>query len=318
MDAAVGRFLEALAARGRSKRTITTYRDDLGKLVRYLAEHEDAGEAPDVTREALTRFQGWLYGGYVGRGGKSLCLGTQRHILAAMRSLFAHLAQERLVAHDPASSIELPRVRRALPRGILSEEEVERLLEAPDVSTPTGIRDRAILEVFYGAGIRRSELFSLKVYDVDVERAEIRVDAAKKGESRVIPVPEISAAWVRRYLEEVRPLFVGDQSGDHLFLSRQRRPFRSNWIVELVRRYARKAGIAKDPRCHGLRHTYGTHLLRRGMGIRHIQRLLGHRYLSSTQFYTQLDATDVKEAFHKAHPRSRSAQQRGETAEGSS
>ena len=106
-------------------------------------------------------------------------------------------------------------------------------------------------------------------------------------------------------MEDVRPLFVGKESGDHLFLSRQKKPFRSGWIVRLIRRYSKTAGIAKDPRCHGLRHTYGTHLLRAGMGIRQIQKLLGHRYLSSTQFYTQLDPSDLEEAFHKAHPRSR-------------
>lgn len=308
MEAAIDLYLASLEARNYSTRTVPCYRSDLRRLLEFL-DIEGVASPGDVTREILVRFQAWLHSEYRSLRGRPITTGSQLNVLATMRAFYAHLASEKLIAADPASTVELPKVRRRLPREIPTEGEVERLLEAPDVTRSMELRDRAMLEMFYGAGIRRSELYQLSIHDVDLERAEVRVEAKKGGVSRVIPIPPIVCHWVRRYTTEVRPRLVGPWSRDILFLTRLKKPFRSGWFVKLVKRYGARAQIAKDPKCHGLRHAYGTHLLQRGMGIRHIQKLLGHRSIASTQVYTQLSPTDLSEAFHRAHPRSNESQE---------
>ncbi len=302
---AVDLYLGWLASRNFAATTLGSYAQDLKRLRHYLEEVQQLDHACDVLREHLTSFQGWLHSEYRTAKDKPLAVGTQAHILAATKSFFRHLAAERMIGADPAASIVLPKRPQKLPSGLLSEEEIENLLDAPDVSRRLELRDRAILELFYGSGLRRSELLGLSVYDIDYDRDEVRVERGKGGKGRVVPIPPVVTHWIRRYVEEVRPKLAGPQSGDALFLGQRSRPLRSGWIVLLVRRYAKRAGIEKDPKCHGLRHTYGTHLLRRGMGIRQIQKLLGHRSITSTQIYTHLDPTDLVEDFHRAHPRSR-------------
>lgn len=305
MGEAVEVFLDWMAAQRYSDRTIANYRCDLGPLVRYLTESEGIDRLDEVSRDAVLRFQNWLFSEYRTGKGKAICPGTQAHKIASVKSFFKYAARHRMIPTDPGATLRMPKVCRSLPRDILDEEEIERLLEAPDVTKPLEFRDRVMMEVFYGSGVRKSELLALSVFDLDLDRAEIRVDRLKRGEGRVIPIPPVVADWVGRYLDEVRPALVKPDSGDALFLTVRGKPFRpSNWIVERIRHYAKRAGIKKDPKCHGLRHTYSTHLLRRGMGIRQIQKLLGHKSINSTQIYTRVEPSDMKEAFHKAHPRS--------------
>ena len=210
------------------------------------------------------------------------------------------MAREHYILHNPASELELPRTGYRLPRAVLTAEEAELILAQPNLTEPIGLRDRAILETFYSTGMRRSELAHLKLCDVDTERATTTIRQGKGKKDRHIPLGDRAALWVRKYLADARPRFrPADQT---VFLSNAGEPLAVDYLTELVREYVNQANIGKRGACHMFRHTMATLMLEGGADTRHIQVMLGHADLKTTQLYTHLAIRQLQEIHRACHP----------------
>lgn len=295
----VDAFCEDMAARGYSPRTIGNRRAMLGFLAAWLGERGITRPA-EVTRPVLESYQRHLFH-YRKKNGDPLSFRSQSQRLLAVRAFFKWAARQRHVLHNPASEIELPRAER-LPRPALTAAEAELVLAQPDTADPLGVRDRAILEVFYSTGIRRSELAGLAVTDIDHERATLLVRQGKGKKDRMIPVGERALAWTGRYLAEVRPkLALGDDDGS-LFLTAEGEPFSLDRLTQLASRHVKASGVPKAGACHLFRHTMATLMLEGGADIRYIQAMLGHARLDTTQIYAQVSVRALQAIHAATHP----------------
>ena len=219
----------------------------------------------------------------------------------AVRGLYRFAIREGRLEVDPMENLKAPRAFKALPR-FLSPAQVEALLAAPDVNTPLGIRDRAILEVFYATGLRVSELTALRATDVDMRMG--LVTAFGKGrKERLVPLGEEAQRWVRRYLEEVRTRLARRREDPVLFLSNRGRKISRMGLWGLVRRHAVAAGVQSILTPHVLRHSFATHLLERGADLRALQAMLGHADISTTQIYTHVTRERLRKVYDQFHPR---------------
>jgi len=289
--ALLDRFLEMVVFEaGLSERTLAAYAADLR---RYLAHLDALGlEAPgDIVREDIVDHLGALHA--AGMAPRSCA----RH-LSAIRHFHRHLAAEGVMPHDPAEGLESPRLLRALPH-YLSGEEVERLLDAPDTTTGEGIRDAAILELFYACGLRISELCRLPARHLSIEEGAVRV-RGKGGKDRLVPLGRRAMARVRAWLALREQGHVRD---DALFLGPRGRVMSRTSVWKVVKRYARAANIQQNVTPHMLRHSFATHLLDHGADLRAVQEMLGHADISTTQIYTHVSVERQAEAHKKYHPR---------------
>jgi integrase/recombinase XerD len=239
------------------------------------------------------------------KDGTPYSIPEQHHRIAVVKKLFRFLCRRGYVLSDPSGPVEYPRPEKRLPRGVLARDEARRLVEAPDLSTPLGLRDRAILEVFYGTGIRAGELAKLKTTDVDIEDRILRVLLGKGRKDRNVPLTRAAAEAVERYLVDGRPRIRGAVHSRWLFLALRGGRMYDSLLNNVVQDAAKKAGIEKHVTCHTLRHSCATHLLKGGADIRYIQALLGHACLGSTERYTQVEISDLSKVVRRAHPRGR-------------
>jgi integrase/recombinase XerD len=248
----------------------------------------------------LVAYQSALYAARK-EDGKPYAMGSQANRLKGVKSFFRFLFKRGYLLSDPSASLESPRPDERLPRVILSEDEVERILEAPKGTA--GLRDRALLETLYATGIRATELSHLAVEDVDTEERLLRVVRGKGRKDRNVPLTKKAAFALERYLLEGRGRLARGQRT--LFLTTQGHPLNRARVAEIVRRWAREAKVKKHVTCHTFRHTLATHLLRGRADIRHIQQLLGHGSLQTTERYTRVEISDLKAVIARAHPRGR-------------
>jgi integrase/recombinase XerD len=293
-------YLEYLAVRGYSPTTLAT----VGNVLKlFVAWCSDRGiERPiEVTRPVIERYQRYLYH-HRRPNGKALGFRTQHQRLVHLKGFFAWLVREHVLLYSPAAELELPRYARHLPTESLTVEEVERLLQVPDLASPLGVRDRALLETLYSTGMRRMEVIGLDLYDLDQERGWVVIRSGKGRKDRVVPIGDRALAWVRKYLEEGRPELVVDAAETALFLSVEGRRFASGGLSHHVRRMLVQAGITKRGSCHVLRHTMATLMLENGADIRYIQEMLGHAKLDTTQIYTQVTIHQLKKVHEATHP----------------
>jgi len=227
---------------------------------------------------------------------------TSARELSTFRAFFGWLVREQLMGEDPTSAIPLPKLGKYLPE-TLSEGEIERLLAAPDVDSPRGLRDRAMLELMYATGVRVSELIGLKLTNLNMRQGVVRIDSGKGGKDRLVPIGEFAMDWSVRYLERARALLLGDHASDVLFPGRHGAPMTRQTFWYAIKRYALAAGITRSISPHGLRHAFATHLLNHGADLRSVQMMLGHSDLSTTQIYTRVAATRLKTLHETHHPR---------------
>ena len=229
---------------------------------------------------------------------------TRARKVASLKSLFSFLDDEGAVEADPTENVSTPRVGRSLPE-TLAVEDVTRLLEeASGKDSPEARRDLSMLELLYASGMRVSELVSLDTDDVDVDELSVRC-FGKGGKERVVPIHWRAANSVAEYMEETRPVLESDRSGRALFLNRRgdRLTRQGFWLI--LKGHAKRAGITAKITPHSLRHSFATHLLQGGAPLRHVQELLGHASISTTQVYTHLTSEHVREEYDMAHPRAR-------------
>lgn len=289
----VDRFLTYLAVeKGSSANTIRAYAAD---LARYL---EWAGRA-DVNPLALSHREMRLYLAELDSAGYARRTVARR--LSAVRAFFGYLAAEGLVTTDPSAALLTPKLPRRLPK-VIQSEPLSALLDAPDISTPVGIRDAAVLELLYATGMRVGELSGIRIGDVDPAQGQVRV-TGKGSKQRIIPVHERALSIIARYLREARPSLAGRDSDDHLFLSTRGLPLSEHAVRRLFKRYLVAAGVPASSTPHALRHTFATHLLEGGADLRTVQELLGHVALTTTQIYTHVSMRRLRDVHRDAHPR---------------
>jgi integrase/recombinase XerD len=258
-------------------------------------------EPVEVTRTVLERYQKHVFE-YRKKNGEPLGFTGQHDRLVPLRVWFKWMARTHHILHNPASELELPRTGHRLPKAVLSAAEVEQIMLQTNVHDALGLRDRAILETFYSTGMRRLELATLKLWDVDLERSTVTVRQGKGKKDRMIPLGDRTALWVRKYLDESRPQLVSEPDDKIVFLSNAGEPFSLDHLSDLVRTYVDAANIGKRGACHMFRHTMATLMLEGGADIRFIQAMLGHADLKTTQIYTHVAIRQLQEIHRATHP----------------
>jgi integrase/recombinase XerD len=294
VDAAIDAFLSsARIERGLAENSLLAYGRDLARLAGSLTRQgvvliEDVREAHIVNHLVeLSK---------VGCGAR-----TQARHLTATRMLFRFLVKDRVIRADPVAEIDMPRPVKRLPE-FLDVAEVERLLMAPDPSTPRGLRDKAMIETMYATGLRVTELVTLPADGVDLERGFVLV-VGKGSKERVVPLGQVAAAAVTAYLRTARPTFVRERSASALFLRHGGEPLTRQGFWKLLRGYAVQAGVTKRMSPHKLRHSFATHLVENGADLRAVQAMLGHADLSTTEIYTHVNRERLRRLYAEHHPR---------------
>jgi integrase/recombinase XerD len=285
-------FTDALwAERGLGKNTLDAYSSDLRQYSVWLFSHKQT-----ILDARAAELQRYLAARLAGRAGKR----SMARLLSSVRRFYRWALREGLIQQDPTVLIASPKLSRSLPQ-TLTEDEVEKLLAAPDVTTSRGIRDRAMLELAYASGLRVSELVLLGQEQIDLSRGVLRI-TGKGNKERLVPTGEEAIGWLRRYWAEARPaLLIGkDIAPAAVFVSRRGGGLTRQACWHMIKRYARQVGIYKSLSPHSLRHAFATHLLNHGADLRAVQLLLGHSSLSTTQIYTHIAQARLK-AFHATH-----------------
>jgi integrase/recombinase XerD len=267
-----------------------------------------------VTKAALESYQRSLFR-HRKANGKPLAWSGQHLHLKEVRAFFGWLAKKDHIPFSPAEQLDLPRQPRTLPRVILSADEVEQVLALPDVSTPLGVRDRAILELFYASGIRRSELCGLRVDDIHADRHSLLITLGKGKKDRYVPLGTRAEAWLARYLHDARPQFVVDADEQTLFLTQQGEPMNPDTLTEYVSRYIASSQIGKSGSCHLFRHTMATLMHENGADLTVIQLILGHQKPETTQIYAKLSLRRVLDVYGTTHPAERPEPDCGESSD---
>jgi integrase/recombinase XerD len=294
------RYLEHMGIVGQSPHSVTASKAALTRFIRWCDERS-LTRPSQIDRSLMERFQRHLFH-HRKKNGEPLCARSQKFLLGPLRQWFSWMVRQGRLLYSPAAELELPKVPHRLPRAILSAEEVETVLAVPDVNTPWGLRDRAILETFYSTGIRRMELTRLAVQDVDRERGTLMIREGKGKKDRLIPIGERALAWIAAYRDQARPDLVGLADTDTLFVNSLGNPLKPFHLTCLVGRYVKLSGIGKEGACHLFRHTCATLMLENGADTRYIQAMLGHASLESTQIYTKVSIRALKAVYTATHP----------------
>jgi integrase/recombinase XerD len=297
------RFLDHLTVeRGLAVNTLAAYRRDLRRYQSFLAGR-GIDRARDSDEATIRAFLASISASTHGSDERSYAATTVARTLSTLRSFHRFLLREGLADRDPAAAIVRPRLPRTLPHP-LGQEEVLALLDAPPFATPTGVRDRALLELLYGAGMRVSEATGLDVDDLDLEAGGIRV-LGKGGKEREVPLGSFAREALARYLSSARPTLASVRTRGALFLNARGGRLTRQSVARLVSGYARAAGIDRPVSPHDLRHSFATHLLDGGADVRVVQELLGHASVATTQIYTLVTAEHQREIYQEAHPRAK-------------
>lgn len=288
-------FMDYLAyEKGLAKNTQAAYHRDLVKFSDYLNQASKPSQLEKITKDDITSFLGWQLD-----SGASYA--TVARTLSSLKTFYKFLILENHVQNNPTADIETPRSRRKLPQ-ILTIEEVDKLFNQPNVLKPLGIRDRAMLELMYGTGVRVSELLSLQLEDINTIAGFLRC-LGKGRKERIIPVNQTSIDWVNRYINNSRSLLVKSHLERTLFVNANGRPMTRQGFFKILTNYVKKAEIKKEVTPHTLRHSFATHILENGADLRAVQEMLGHSDISTTQIYTHLTKTRLREVYQQFHPR---------------
>ena len=286
-------FAYLTVEKGLAANTLESYSRDLQTFLGYLAD-QSCDNLGSIRAPAILGYL--IHLRHRGLSSRS----RARH-LVTLRGFFRFLHQEKLIPRDPATLIELPKSGLHLP-GILSLSEIQALLAVPDTGRPVGLRDAAMLELLYAAGLRVSELIRLKVMEVNMEAGFVRV-FGKGGKERVVPIGRTALTALKDYTEAGRPVLLKGLTSEWLFVARRGRPISRQGFWKLIKKYALQAGIRHPVSPHTLRHSFASHLLEGGADLRVVQIMLGHADIATTQIYTHVSTERLKAVHRKYHPR---------------
>lgn len=292
-------YLKELKVLNRSYYTIRIIKYNLLNFARFL-ETEQIHDIEELSPDLMEEYQQELAFRLTAKG-KLLALRTQEKLLSSAKGFTRFLKEKDYLVSDPGERIKLPKQPKRLPKVILSVAEVRQLLDAPDVRSNQGYRNRIILEILYDTAIRRLELANIKTIDLDLNAGYIRIEG-KGNKDRVVPLSKRVCELTRNYIMAVRPFLLRGEDPGWLILNRWGNKMDPNGIWAVVKRCTYLAGIKKNVTTHSLRHTCATHMLKNGAPARHLQQMLGHESLQSTQIYTHVTINDLKEVHAKYHP----------------
>lgn len=301
---AIRLYLNTLTVKGRSLSMLKGARSVLLELATVLAGPDGdptAVELEQLDAAALVQFRETLAWRLSSRG-QPLAVRSQLEKLRHVRGLCRWLVEEQILLSDPSRSLTLPKKPKQLPRGLLEPEDIQTLLAQPNLRTPTGYRDRVVLELLYATGLRRTEVANLTLRELDTRAGTLIVRQGKGGKDRVVPLGDALAEWLESYIHGVRADWPGQDNDHHLFLNRFGVGLSPEGVWAIVNKTAQQAGSKKTVSTHSFRHACATHMLRNGAPIRHIQELLGHESLETTQIYTHVTITDLKAMHRRYHP----------------
>jgi len=302
------RYLGWLIATGYAEPTIKNSHADLEWLLFYL-DMQAVSRVADITPELLEAYSLWLRdksNSY--HESRMICLASVVHRLTTLKGFCRWLQKEMVVLQDPTEDIEFPSMPARLPRVILTQEEARKMLNAPDLRSPVGYRDKALLELLYATGVRTNELLTLRVSDLDYKARTAFVRKGKGNKDRLIVVPSEALGYAREYAEKVRPRFAKRmKNGDDgtLFLNYTGAKVEINALCHILSKNAKLAALDKHVTALTFRHSIASHLLENGMDIRFIQEMLGHEKMSTTQVYTKVTLSGLMKHYNKHHPRER-------------
>ena len=282
------------AERGLSDNTLAAYRRDLTRYVRFLDEERGGMSPSRATKEDVAVFFAWLRD-------KKLAASSIARCMSALRVFHRFLINEDLARDNPTTNLDTPKLDRNLPE-VLTHTEIEKLLNAPDETTPIGMRDRAMLECAYATGLRVSELLYIDLRNLHFDQGYIRV-IGKGNKERVVPIGRKAIDHITRFIEHVRPELLAGRESSIVFVNRNGKPLTRMTFWQTLKRYCKKARITKDVSPHTLRHSFATHLLEGGADLRAVQEMLGHSSIATTQIYTHVDRERLKIMHKKFHPR---------------
>jgi integrase/recombinase XerD len=294
-------YRNAMVVQGRSPYTVRGARSALKSLMAFLAESQIT-QVEQLDHDALMRYREALSWRVTAKG-TVLNPRSQSELLGHMRVFCRWLVEQDWLPADPSRRIPHPRTPKPLPKAIMAFDEVQRVLHQPDMRTAGGFRDRVILEVLYTSAIRRSEVASLLIDDVDIEHGFLIVRRGKNSKDRAVPIGASVCALLATYLAGIRADWRGAGQDRHLFLTKYGAGMRPNSIGLVVKTHSEAAGLSKPVSTHSFRHACATHMMRAGAPIRHLQEMLGHASIESTQIYTRVTINDLREAHHRFHPR---------------
>ncbi|EYU13188.1 site-specific tyrosine recombinase XerC [Photorhabdus aegyptia] len=297
-------YLEIRTVSGHSLSTVSNYRDALTPFVDWC-EQRSVCHAPQVSLTVLESWQRYLRH-YCKADGEHYSNNSQLQRLTMIRVWFRWLLQRHHILYNPAEQLVIPKAERRLPAQVLSETETDQVLTSLDAQTPLKLRNRTILEVFWSTGIRRMELINLRLGDIDRHRGVLVVRQGKNRQDRVVPIGTRALHWLERYLDHVRPHLAWKHDSGHVFITRKGKPLARTTLTLMVGKTIREeAKLNKPGACHLFRHSMATQMLENGADTRHIQALLGHRKLETTQIYTRVAIGHLKKVHERTHPAER-------------
>ncbi len=292
-------YLRYLKTIGRSPFTIRNIRYGLNHFEAFM-ESEKCFDTSDLTTETVEAYQEEIAFTLTSKG-TLLSLATQIQMICNVKGFTEYLRDNDYLYQDPGAKIKPPRQPKSLPKVILDEKEIQQLMNAPDMRTNRGYRNRIILEILYDTAIRRLEMSRIKLSDLDLEAGYIRI-IGKGNKERVVPLSNRVCKLIKNYLLFVRYAFLQEEDDGHLVLNRWGQRMQPGSIANAVKRCVHLSKIKKKVSTHSLRHSCATHMLRNGAPLRHIQEMLGHESLKSTQIYTRVTINDLKKIHAKYHP----------------
>ena len=282
--------------RSLSVNSIYAYTSDISKLIVFLEHHQYTIQPESITKHHLAEFNAWI-------GTSGMNARSQARIISGIRSFFQFLLMEELIAFNPAKDMNSPRLSRKLPE-VLSLAEIDKMIQAIDMSAAEGQRNRAIIETLYGCGLRVSELVNLKISDIQTQAEFIRV-TGKGNKQRLVPVGQQALKHIQLYIATTRKTLPARKGyEDTLFLNRFGRQLSREMTFNIIKALSKAAGIKKNVSPHTLRHSFATHLMEGGADLRAIQEMLGHESITTTEIYTHLDREYLRENLLMFHPRS--------------
>ncbi|MFA6281189.1 MAG: site-specific tyrosine recombinase XerD [Candidatus Omnitrophota bacterium] len=278
--------------KGLSQNSVLSYNQDLKKYVEHLAS-SGITEPAKITSKDISNLLFALRG--------KISVSSISRMLSTIKSFHKFLVREKIISTNPVEFIESPKLEKKIP-SFFTFEEVNRILKEPNLKNYHGIRDRAIIEIMYATGLRVSEASFLKISDINLELGFIKCKG-KGSKERLVPLGKVAEGFVQKYIAEARPKFLGKKISQYLFLAQGGRRLSRQSIWKMIKKTVRLCGIRKKASPHTLRHSFATHLLERGADLRSVQEMLGHSSIITTQIYTHINQTRLKEIHGKFHPR---------------
>lgn len=294
-------YLWLCAAKGQSPETIRGKKAGLKKFFRWCLERR-VHFIDEINLDLLDSYMEYLNCYRKALDGNPLCLAQKRNLLTFVKTFIEKIYAKGLLTANALEHIELPSKGRPLPKALFSELDIEKILSQPLLFGVLGLRDRAILETFYATGIRRTELMNLDMDDVDLTERLLRVNRGKGNKDRIVPISQRACEWIMLYLGKLRMNMATIGTGSALFLANNGKRYSANKLSEMVGRYVKLAGHKRAGACHLFRHATATIMLDNGAELRHVQEMLGHASISTTQIYTYVSRSILTKTYQQSHP----------------